>query len=48
MLCLLSPQEPAQREWSHWFMATKRGAAAVRADPHGFAHLHWVDWSPAG
>ena len=38
----------AQRQWYHWFMATKRGAAAVREDPKGFAHIHWVNWSPEG
>jgi pimeloyl-ACP methyl ester carboxylesterase len=29
-------------------MATQRGARAVRDDPHGFAHIHWVNWSPPG
>ena len=43
-----APFAQAQRQWYHWFMATKRGAAAVRADPHGFAHLHWLNWSPPG
>lgn len=38
----------AQRQWYHWFMATQRGADAVRADPKGFAHVHWVNWSPEG
>ena len=42
------PFAQTQRQWYHWFMATKRGAAAVRADPKGFAHVHWVNWSPAG
>ncbi|SER09607.1 Pimeloyl-ACP methyl ester carboxylesterase [Faunimonas pinastri] len=42
------PFEQAQRYWYHWFMATERGAQAVRADPHGFAHLHWENWSPKG
>ena len=40
--------EQTQRQWYHWFMATKRGAQAVRDDPRGFAHLHWVNWSPPG
>ncbi len=40
--------EQAQRYWYHWFMATERGAAAIRADPQGFAHTHWVNWAPAG
>ena len=42
------PFEQTQRQWYHWFMATQRGAEAVRADPKGFAHLHWVNWSPPG
>ncbi|RZI76859.1 MAG: alpha/beta hydrolase [Pseudomonas sp.] len=42
------PFEQAQRQWYHWFMATERGARAVRDDPHGFAHIHWVNWSPQG
>ena len=42
------PFQQAQRQWYHWFMATKRGAQALRDDPHGFAHIHWVNWAPAG
>ena len=42
------PFEQAQRYWYHWFMATDRGAQAVRADPHGFAHIHWQNWAPPG
>jgi pimeloyl-ACP methyl ester carboxylesterase/sugar lactone lactonase YvrE len=42
------PFEQAQRTWYHWFMATARGAVAVRADPKGFAHIHWVNWAPRG
>jgi len=38
----------AERQWYHWFMATARGAAAVRADRRGFARRHWDNWSPAG
>lgn len=38
----------AQLEWYHWFMATARGAQAVRDDRKGFAHLHWQNWSPPG
>ena len=40
--------EQAQRQWYHWFMATRRGAEAVRKDPLGFAHIHWLNWSPPG
>lgn len=40
------PFEQTQRQWYHWFMATARGAEAVRADRRGFTHLHWVNWSP--
>jgi pimeloyl-ACP methyl ester carboxylesterase len=29
-------------------MATERGAQAVRADPHGFARIHWKNWAPLG
>ncbi len=42
------PFEQAQRYWYHWFMATERGAQAVCADPHGFAHVHWENWAPPG
>ncbi len=42
------PFEQAQRQWYHWFMATARGAQAVRDDIKGFAHIHWVNWSPPG
>jgi pimeloyl-ACP methyl ester carboxylesterase len=38
----------AQLQWYHWFMATDRGAEAVRADPHGFAHIMWSNWAPPG
>lgn len=43
-----APFEQAQRQWYHWFMATARGAAAVRNDRRGFARIMWVNWSPAG
>ena len=42
------PFEQCQRQWYHWFQVTDRGAEAVRADPKGFAHMMWVNWSPAG
>jgi pimeloyl-ACP methyl ester carboxylesterase len=42
------PFHQAQLYWYHWFMATERGAQAVRADPHGFAHIHWENWAPPG
>ena len=29
-------------------MATPRGAQAVRDDRHGFARIHWQNWSPPG
>ncbi len=38
----------AQRQWYHWFMATQRGADAVRTDPTGFAHVMWENWAPTG
>lgn len=40
--------DQAQRYWYHWFMANARGEEAVRHDPHGFAHVHWVNWAPLG
>ncbi|PZP61025.1 MAG: alpha/beta hydrolase [Pseudoxanthomonas spadix] len=40
--------EQSQRWWYQWFMATDGGAAAVAADPIGFARLQWQDWSPPG
>jgi pimeloyl-ACP methyl ester carboxylesterase len=40
--------EQAQRDWYHWFMATQRGEQAVRDDRRGFAHIHWINWSPSG
>lgn len=40
--------EQAQRQWYHWFQATRRGADAVRNDPRGFAHIMWRNWSPEG
>ena len=42
------PFEQCQRQWYHWFQATARGVEAVRADPKGFAHIMWVNWSPPG
>jgi pimeloyl-ACP methyl ester carboxylesterase/sugar lactone lactonase YvrE len=42
------PFEQAQLDWYHWFMATARGAQAVRDDRKGFAHIHWMNWSPSG
>ncbi len=42
------PFAQAQRQWYHWFQATERGAAAVRADPEGFARIMWCNWSPEG
>ena len=42
------PFEQAQRQWYHWFMATERGAEAIRADRRAFARLHWRNWAPPG
>ena len=42
------PFRQAQRQWYHWFQATKRGAEAVRRDPKGFSRVMWDDWSPKG
>lgn len=38
----------AQRQWYHWFQATKRGADAIRRDRNGFAHIMWQNWAPSG
>ena len=40
--------QQAQLDWYQWFIATDRGAQAVREDRRGFAHLHWVNWGPPG
>jgi pimeloyl-ACP methyl ester carboxylesterase len=42
------PLRQAQRFWYQWFMATERGAAAVRGDPKAFARFMWETWSPSG
>ena len=44
----MPPFRQAQRYWYHWFMATKRGADAIKKDPHGFARIQWENWSPDG
>lgn len=38
----------SQLYWYQWFMATKRGADAVAADPKGFARIQWENWAPGG
>ena len=38
----------AQAYWYQWFMATKRGRQAVRANGKAFARLQWDNWSPPG
>jgi pimeloyl-ACP methyl ester carboxylesterase len=38
----------ARNYWYHWYMATDRGARAVRDDGRAFARLLWDTWSPAG
>jgi len=43
-----SPFWHARLQWYHWFLATKRGAQAVRSDPKGFARIMWETWSPPG
>ncbi len=40
--------EQAQRQWYHWFQATRRGAEAIAKDRWGFARIMWRNWSPAG
>jgi pimeloyl-ACP methyl ester carboxylesterase len=40
--------EQARLYWYQWFMATARGAEAVRRDPKGFARAQWETWAPRG
>jgi pimeloyl-ACP methyl ester carboxylesterase len=40
--------EQARRFWYQWFLATERGAEAVRAHPVEFARAQWETWSPPG
>jgi pimeloyl-ACP methyl ester carboxylesterase len=42
------PFPQCQRQWYHWFQATRRGQEAVRADPKGFGRIMWDNWSPPG
>ncbi|MCJ2124922.1 alpha/beta fold hydrolase [Methylobacterium sp. J-077] len=42
------PFPQCQRQWYHWFQATRRGQDAVRADPKGFGRIMWENWSPPG
>lgn len=42
------PLPQARSYWYHWFMATPRGAAAVRDDARGFTRYLWDTWSPPG
>ena len=42
------PFPQCQRQWYHWFQATKRGAKAVHDDPKGFSRIMWDNWSPPG
>jgi pimeloyl-ACP methyl ester carboxylesterase len=36
----------ARNYWYHWYMATERGAEALRKERREFAHLLWRSWSP--
>jgi pimeloyl-ACP methyl ester carboxylesterase len=40
--------EQARHYWYQWFMATQRGADAVRADGKAFARIMWDSWAPRG
>ncbi|MGO9135306.1 MAG: alpha/beta fold hydrolase [Methylovirgula sp.] len=40
--------EQARHYWYQWFMATERGAAAVRKDGKAFARDQWENWGPKG
>lgn len=43
----LLPLPQARNYWYHWFMATPRGAQAVREDREAFARMMWDTWAPA-
>jgi pimeloyl-ACP methyl ester carboxylesterase len=36
----------AHEYWYHWFMATERGAKAVRDDRRAFTRYMWESWGP--
>lgn len=38
----------ARNYWYHWYLATDRGAGALRDDRLAFTRLLWDTWSPAG
>ena len=38
----------ARNYWYQWFMATPRGAQAVREDGEAFARMMWDTWAPTG
>jgi pimeloyl-ACP methyl ester carboxylesterase len=40
--------DQCRRWWYQWLMTTDGGAAAVAADPVGFARIQWDTWSPDG
>jgi pimeloyl-ACP methyl ester carboxylesterase len=40
--------QQARNYWYHWFMATPRGARAVREDREAFTRQMWDTWAPAG
>jgi pimeloyl-ACP methyl ester carboxylesterase len=39
--------EQARQFWYQWFMATERGAEAVRRNGKAFARFQWETWGPA-
>lgn len=43
-----SPLWHARLQWYHWFLATARGAIAIRADGKALARIMWESWSPEG
>jgi pimeloyl-ACP methyl ester carboxylesterase len=44
----IPPFRQARAFWYQWLMYLDAGAAAVAADPAGFARLQWETWSPPG
>jgi pimeloyl-ACP methyl ester carboxylesterase len=38
--------DQARNFWYHWYLATERGAQALRDDRRGFTRFIWQTWSP--
>lgn len=42
------PLPQARNYWYHWYMATERGAQAVRNEREDFTRMMWDTWAPTG